>query len=83
MDKKRAMLFDAVMQTLPMKSALWLAALLAIAAAATTRAADLFVYFGTHSSGPSIGFSLAHFDTDTGALTQPSFCWRRSSRPIL
>jgi 6-phosphogluconolactonase len=37
------------------------------------RAADMFVYFGTHRAGTNIGFSLAHFDTDTGALTKPQF----------
>jgi 6-phosphogluconolactonase len=36
-------------------------------------AADMYVYFGTHSSGPGIGFSVAHFDTDTGVLTKPRF----------
>ena len=36
-------------------------------------AADLYVYFGTHRSGPGIGFSIAHFDTDTGVLTPPRF----------
>ena len=36
-------------------------------------AADSYVYFGTHRSGPGIGFSIAHFDSDTGALTQPRF----------
>ena len=35
--------------------------------------ADMFVYFGSHSSGPGIGFSLARFDTDTGVLTKPEF----------
>ena len=34
-------------------------------------AADMFVYFGSHSKGTNIGFSLAHFDTDTGKLTTP------------
>jgi len=34
-------------------------------------AADMYVYFGTHRSGPGIGFSLAHFDTETGALMKP------------
>ena len=34
-------------------------------------AADTFVYFGSHRAGPGIGFSLAHFDTDTGVLTKP------------
>jgi len=33
----------------------------------------MFVYFGSHRSGPNIGFSLAHFDSDTGLLTQPRF----------
>jgi 6-phosphogluconolactonase len=37
------------------------------------KAADMFVYFGTHTSGPGKGFSLAHFDTDTGKLTKPKF----------
>lgn len=36
-------------------------------------AADMFVYFGAHSKGPNIGFSLAHFDTATGKLTTPVF----------
>jgi 6-phosphogluconolactonase len=36
-------------------------------------ATDCFVYFGSHRSGPNIGFSLAHFDTATGGLTQPQF----------
>ena len=37
------------------------------------RAADPFVYFGSHSSRPGTGFSLAHFDPDTGVLTKPEF----------
>ena len=36
-------------------------------------ASDMYVYFGSHSHGPGIGFSLAHFDTETGRLTQPRF----------
>lgn len=36
-------------------------------------AAGVFVSFGSHSSGPGIGFSLARFDTDAGVLTQPAF----------
>ena len=36
-------------------------------------AADTFVYFGSHSPRPGTGFSLAHFDTDTGVLTKPEF----------
>ncbi|MGA2786337.1 MAG: lactonase family protein [Verrucomicrobiota bacterium] len=50
-------------------SLILLLALVALSASA----ADTFVYFGTHRSGPGIGFSLAHFDTDTGALTKPQF----------
>lgn len=34
-------------------------------------AADCFVYFGTQSVAPGAGISLAHFDTDTGALSAP------------
>jgi 6-phosphogluconolactonase len=36
-------------------------------------AADIFVYFGTHTEGPGRGFSLARFDTATGALSKPEF----------
>lgn len=39
----------------------------------TTRATDMFVYFGTHRAGPEVGFSLSHFDTETGVLTAPKF----------
>jgi 6-phosphogluconolactonase len=35
--------------------------------------AEMFVYFGSHRSGPGIGFSLARFNTDTGELTKPQF----------
>ena len=56
------------------KPLLRLVLLLAAAAfAVPLPAADVYVYFGTHSRGPGIGFSVAHFDTDTGALTQPRF----------
>jgi 6-phosphogluconolactonase len=37
------------------------------------RAADMFVYFGTHVQGAGKGFSLAHFDTETGVLSPPQF----------
>ena len=47
--------------------------LLLVLGALSANAADMYVYFGTHRSGPGIGFSLAHFDTDTGALTKPEF----------
>ena len=36
-------------------------------------AANMLVFFGTHRSGPSLGFSLAHFNPITGALSQPEF----------
>jgi 6-phosphogluconolactonase len=41
--------------------------------ASSAWAADVFVYFGSHGKGPHSGFSLAHFDTDTGRLTSPEF----------
>jgi 6-phosphogluconolactonase len=50
-----------------------LSILLAAALAGPALAADLFVYFGSHGKGPNIGFSLAHFDTETGRLTTPVF----------
>ncbi len=34
--------------------------------------ADFLVYFGTRDLGPDRGFSLAHFDSATGVLTQPT-----------
>src|SRR5271157_2131208 len=36
-------------------------------------AADLTVYFGTHTAGPGKGFSVARFNTETGALSKPEF----------
>ncbi|HMD70957.1 MAG TPA: lactonase family protein [Bryobacteraceae bacterium] len=36
-------------------------------------AADLTVYFGTHTAGPGKGFSAARFNTETGALSKPEF----------
>jgi 6-phosphogluconolactonase len=50
----------------------WLVALV-ISGLLPVQAADMFVYFGTHRTGTNIGFSLAHFDTGTGALTRPEF----------
>lgn len=51
-----------------------LAFLLASAAAPSfARAADTLVFFGTHVSGPGKGFSIAHFNTDSGELTTPKF----------
>ena len=50
----------------------WLAAAAWIALAQQP-AADLTVYFGTHTAGPGKGFSVSHFDTVTGALSKPEF----------
>src|SRR5471032_2969113 len=50
----------------------WLAAGI-IFALSPVHASDFFTYFGTQRSGTNAGFSLAHFDTDTGALTKPEF----------
>jgi 6-phosphogluconolactonase len=50
-----------------------LSILLAIILSAPAVAENMFVYFGSHGEGPHIGFSLAHFDTDTGKLTEPVF----------
>jgi 6-phosphogluconolactonase len=36
-------------------------------------AADYFVFFGSHRQGTGIGFSIAHFDSDTGKLSAPRF----------
>jgi 6-phosphogluconolactonase len=47
----------------------WLVALLN----RTACGADTLVYFGSHGSGPGIGFSLAHFDPESGALSPPEF----------
>jgi 6-phosphogluconolactonase len=47
--------------------------LILLSCLATASAADMFVFFGTHTTGPGKGFSLAHFDTATGALTTPVF----------
>ena len=49
-------------------AAAWVALALLPAAAA-----DLTVYFGTHTAGPGKGFSVSHFDTVTGALSKPEF----------
>jgi 6-phosphogluconolactonase len=59
---------------MPAPSPLRLATLLLLAAAGSALAArDMYVYFGTHRAGPGRGFSLAHFDSDTGVLTTPKF----------
>jgi 6-phosphogluconolactonase len=36
-------------------------------------AADMLVFFGTHRSGPGVGFSISRFDSETGTLTSPAF----------
>lgn len=59
--------------TRPHRSQLLAFALAAAIAPFTAIAADTFVYFGSHRAGPNIGFSLSHFDTDTGVLTKPEF----------
>ena len=52
----------------------WLAAAVCAALAVLpAAAADLTVYFGTHTAGPGKGFSVSHFDTVTGALSKPEF----------
>ncbi len=57
------------MKTIPLLCLLSLATLLIRPA----RAAELFVYFGSHSAKPGAGFSLARFDSATGVLTRPEF----------
>ncbi len=54
---------------------IYLSFLLAIfgAVASPALATDVFVYFGSHGKGPNVGFSLAHFNTETGKLTTPVF----------
>ncbi len=52
----------------------WFAlAVLAGMGAVRGRAMDSYIYFGSHRVGPGVGFSLSHFDTDTGVLTPPRF----------
>ena len=49
-------------------------AVLAVACVSSLAAgADMYVFYGTHRAGPGIGFSVGHFDTDTGVLTTPRF----------
>jgi 6-phosphogluconolactonase len=47
--------------------------LLLILSALPAKAADYWVIFGTHVQGAGKGLSIAHFDTDTGKLTVPTF----------
>jgi 6-phosphogluconolactonase len=46
---------------------------LTVAMTSMLRADDALVYFGSHSTGPGKGFSVAHFDTETGVLGKPEF----------
>jgi 6-phosphogluconolactonase len=46
---------------------------LAFIAFAPALGAEKLVLLGTYGSGPGIGFSLAHFDDETGRLTRPDF----------
>jgi 6-phosphogluconolactonase len=46
---------------------------LCVVSADRASAADFFVFFGSHRSGPGIGFSISHFDSDTGKLSPPKF----------
>ena len=56
-----------------MKRSVSIAVLALLLGPAALPAADTFVYFGSHRTGPNIGFSLSHFDTDTGVLSKPEF----------
>jgi 6-phosphogluconolactonase len=47
--------------------------LLAALTVPSASATDMFVYFGTHTDAPGLGFSLARFDTATGVLAKPEF----------
>ncbi len=51
----------------------YLGVLLSLALIRPASAADMFVYFGSHSSRPGTGFSLARFNPGTGVLTKPEF----------
>jgi 6-phosphogluconolactonase len=48
-------------------------AMLAILLTPALPAEDMFVFFGSHNPAPGNGFSLARFDTATGALSRPQF----------
>ena len=48
-------------------------ATLTVTSQISAHAAETLVYFGSHGSGPGVGFSLARFDSDTGVLTKPEF----------
>jgi 6-phosphogluconolactonase len=40
---------------------------------AASSAADNYVFFGTHRAGKNLGFSISHFNSETGSLTKPVF----------
>jgi 6-phosphogluconolactonase len=61
------------MQKLTSRSISFFIAAVLVILASSASADDTFVYFGSHGKGPNCGFSLAHFDTDTGLLTAPVF----------
>lgn len=54
---------------LPYRPLAFLALALILPGAAV--ASEWYVYFGTRSADPGAGISLAHFDSETGALSQP------------
>jgi 6-phosphogluconolactonase len=51
----------------------WIVVVIQLLAFASVRGDDMYVYFGTHVAGAGKGFSLSHFDTNTGVLTKPQF----------
>jgi 6-phosphogluconolactonase len=56
------------------RTVLSLAAAVCVSGALQPAAAEeLTVYFGTHTAGPGKGFSVARFNTETGALSKPEF----------
>ncbi|HVY72396.1 MAG TPA: lactonase family protein [Verrucomicrobiae bacterium] len=58
---------------MPTPRRLLLLAIFTLLAPTALPAADLLVYFGTRDQGPDKGFSVAHFNTATGALSQPEY----------
>src|SRR4051794_29947288 len=50
-----------------------LGAAVLLAGLGVAKADDSLVFFGTHNAGPTRGFYLGHFDSDTGKLTVPEF----------
>src|ERR1700733_13488452 len=56
-----------------MKTTAIFALFLTVLSSSWARADDLLVYFGTHVGGAGKGFSVSHFDTQTGVLSPPKF----------